>query len=231
MKERWLVGMATLAAILTLSGCGQDWASMSRDLTPRLPERTHTSTPTTQVTPTASVVTRHRNATGDLASGADTHIRNAGDLKLVIDYWTEQNPATWTADAGAAIQLTAHIEGAKDSRRIKVSRFTVRTVEDEPKVLLTDKGAFAVQPPFSYSSAIVTPAMNAKSMSLLLQYDLLVETAEDSGQFFRQTVLDQLKVDNAASLCAGGDSGTQYVRLWPHSHQVDGFFAAVWQRK
>ncbi|MFC4622748.1 RsmB/NOP family class I SAM-dependent RNA methyltransferase [Comamonas nitrativorans] len=43
--------------------------------------------------------------------------------------------------------------------------------------------------------------------------------------------LAQLKVDNAASLCAGGATGTQYVRLWPHTHQVDGFFAAVWQRK
>ncbi|MBV2163506.1 MAG: RsmB/NOP family class I SAM-dependent RNA methyltransferase [Comamonas sp.] len=43
--------------------------------------------------------------------------------------------------------------------------------------------------------------------------------------------LAQLKVENAASLCAGGATGTQYVRLWPHTHQVDGFFAAVWQRK
>lgn len=43
--------------------------------------------------------------------------------------------------------------------------------------------------------------------------------------------LAQLKVDHAASLCAGGSTGTQYVRLWPHTHQVDGFFAAVWQRK
>ena len=42
--------------------------------------------------------------------------------------------------------------------------------------------------------------------------------------------LAQLKVDHAASLCAGGSTGTQYVRLWPHTHQVDGFFAAVWQR-
>lgn len=42
--------------------------------------------------------------------------------------------------------------------------------------------------------------------------------------------LAQLKVDNAASLCAGGSTGTQYVRLWPHTHQVDGFFAAAWQR-
>ncbi len=43
--------------------------------------------------------------------------------------------------------------------------------------------------------------------------------------------LAQLKVENAAGLCAGGATGTQYVRLWPHTHQVDGFFAAVWQRK
>ena len=43
--------------------------------------------------------------------------------------------------------------------------------------------------------------------------------------------LAQLKVEGAASLCAGGETGTQYVRLWPHAHQTDGFFAAVWQRK
>ena len=48
----------------------------------------------------------------------------------------------------------------------------------------------------------------------------------DAGQ-----TLEQLKVEHAASLCAGGESGTRYVRLWPHSHQTDGFFAAVWERK
>ncbi len=40
-----------------------------------------------------------------------------------------------------------------------------------------------------------------------------------------------LKVENAASLCSGGDTGSRYLRLWPHLHQTDGFFAAVWQRK
>ncbi|MFT3812589.1 MAG: RsmB/NOP family class I SAM-dependent RNA methyltransferase [Acidovorax sp.] len=39
-------------------------------------------------------------------------------------------------------------------------------------------------------------------------------------------LLTQLKVDQAASLCSGG-----YLRLWPHLHQTDGFFAAVWQKK
>ena len=44
-------------------------------------------------------------------------------------------------------------------------------------------------------------------------------------------VLGQLKVEQAASLCSGGETGTAYVRMWPHRHQTDGFFAAVWTRK
>jgi 16S rRNA (cytosine967-C5)-methyltransferase len=44
-------------------------------------------------------------------------------------------------------------------------------------------------------------------------------------------VLDALKVPAAESLCAGGESGRRYLRLWPHRHATDGFFAAVWDRK
>ena len=44
-------------------------------------------------------------------------------------------------------------------------------------------------------------------------------------------VLGQLKVEQAASLCSGGETGTAYLRMWPHRHQTDGFFAAVWIRK
>jgi 16S rRNA (cytosine967-C5)-methyltransferase len=43
-------------------------------------------------------------------------------------------------------------------------------------------------------------------------------------------VLGQLKVAGAASLCSGGESGQQYLRLWPHRHGTDGFFAAAWER-
>ena len=35
----------------------------------------------------------------------------------------------------------------------------------------------------------------------------------------------------AASLCSGGETGSAYLRMWPHRHQTDGFFAAVWTRK
>ncbi|NCN96858.1 MAG: SAM-dependent methyltransferase, partial [Rhodoferax sp.] len=43
-------------------------------------------------------------------------------------------------------------------------------------------------------------------------------------------VLAGLKVEHAADLCSGGDNAQRYLRLWPHRHHTDGFFAAVWQR-
>jgi 16S rRNA (cytosine967-C5)-methyltransferase len=44
-------------------------------------------------------------------------------------------------------------------------------------------------------------------------------------------ILTELKVENAPSLCSGGDDGQKFLRLWPHRHATDGFFAAVWQKK
>jgi 16S rRNA (cytosine967-C5)-methyltransferase len=41
--------------------------------------------------------------------------------------------------------------------------------------------------------------------------------------------LDRLKVAGAGALCAG--EGGRFLRLWPHRHATDGFFAAVWQRQ
>lgn len=44
-------------------------------------------------------------------------------------------------------------------------------------------------------------------------------------------VLSGLKVEAADQLCSGGEGAHQYLRLWPHRHATDGFFAAVWQKK
>jgi 16S rRNA (cytosine967-C5)-methyltransferase len=41
-------------------------------------------------------------------------------------------------------------------------------------------------------------------------------------------ILSNLKVDGAAGLCSGGEGGGEYLRLWPHRHRTDGFFAAIW---
>jgi 16S rRNA (cytosine967-C5)-methyltransferase len=42
-------------------------------------------------------------------------------------------------------------------------------------------------------------------------------------------LLEMSQVPHAASLCTG-DQG-QMLRLWPHRHATDGFFAAVWRKK
>lgn len=42
-------------------------------------------------------------------------------------------------------------------------------------------------------------------------------------------VLEQAQVASAGGLCAG--EGGNWLRLWPHRHQTDGFFAAIWQQK
>jgi 16S rRNA (cytosine967-C5)-methyltransferase len=44
-------------------------------------------------------------------------------------------------------------------------------------------------------------------------------------------LLQGLKVEGFEALCAGGADGKRYLRLWPHRHSTDGFFAAVWNRK
>jgi 16S rRNA (cytosine967-C5)-methyltransferase len=44
-------------------------------------------------------------------------------------------------------------------------------------------------------------------------------------------VITNLKIPAADKLCSGGENGLKYLRLWPHLHHTDGFFAAIWQRK
>ncbi len=47
-------------------------------------------------------------------------------------------------------------------------------------------------------------------------------------------LLTQLKIAQtesaAGALCSGGEAGQDYLRLWPHRHLTDGFFAAVWEK-
>ena len=70
---------------------------------------------------------------------------------------------------------------------------------------------------------------------------LLVEENEAVAQAFSDAndafapldaarILTDLKLEAAGALCSGGEHGLRYLRLWPHRHQTDGFFAAVWQR-
>ena len=51
-------------------------------------------------------------------------------------------------------------------------------------------------------------------------------TSLDVGQ-----IMTNLNVVGAQDLCSDGPGGLKYLRLWPHRHATDGFFAAVWRKK
>lgn len=57
----------------------------------------------------------------------------------------------------------------------------------------------------------------------------------DFSPLAAEQILSNLKVQGAASLCSGpgrdGSLDDAYLRLWPHRHATDGFFAAIWQKQ
>jgi len=76
-----------------------------------------------------------------------------------------------------------------------------------------------------YATCSVLPSENeaiAQAFSAVHPDFVPLEVAE---------LLTQLKVEGAAGLCSGPVSGGEYLRLWPHQHGTDGFFAAAWQKK
>lgn len=107
------------------------------------------------------------------------------------------------------------------------------------------QSAHAVQELVVKQTAILESAARLLKPGGRLVYatcSVLPQENEDIAQAFSQThpdfvlqdageILQQLKVEAAPSLCSGGESGSAYLRLWPHRHQTDGFFAAVWTKK
>lgn len=139
---------------------------------------------------------------GDLSGGSVTRKLAAGERTLVIDYWTTADAKRLSAGTPFALQLSAHIEGGKADdgetpNAVKVSRF-LATADDgtSTSTLSDDRGEFVVTPPYSYGTALTvrTGDPAATMVTLSVQFDLLIETAPESGAYFRQTVLDTVRI-------------------------------------
>jgi hypothetical protein len=134
---------------------------------------------------------------GDLGRGSLTRKLAAGERTLVIDYWTDADPATLTAASPTVIKVSAHIENGDAEHAVKVSRFLATF--DDGQALTTmsdDRGEFVLTPPYSYGTALTLRPTNptAQSVTVSVQFDLLIETAPGSGSYFRQTVLDNVRI-------------------------------------
>ena len=121
-------------------------------------------------------------------------------MKLAISYWIDDDPSTWTADRSTIVNLSAHIENGDKEHGVIVSRF-VATMDDGTGVttLNDDKGSFTLTPPYSYSSGLVVKANKAAtSATIILRYDLLIQTAPNAFSYYRQSVLDTLHINFAS---------------------------------
>ena len=203
-------GVVGLGAALTLgallSGCQLPDVGMSPGLTEAAETSeaagtsqaaaTTAAAPTTAAAAVAAPVTPARTA-GDLDTGSVTHTVAAGDRQVVIDWWTDQDATSWTAADAKTVQLSAHLEGGSARQAVQVTRFAATADDGTARTTVTeDRGEFVLTPPFSYSSVLnVAPsAATATELTLYVQFDLLVETATGSGEYFRQTVQDSLEL-------------------------------------
>ena len=198
-------GLAGLGVALTLgvvlTGCELPDVGMSPGLskaaaTSDAPEPAITAAPAAVAPSTPAATTPARTA-GDLDTGSVTHTVAAGDRDVVIDWWTDQVATEWTAADAKTIQLSAHVEGGIAKQEIKVTRFAATADDGTARTSVTeDRGEFVLTPPFTYTSALnVAPsAATATELTVYVQFDLLVETATGSGEYFRQTVQDSIEL-------------------------------------
>lgn len=205
----------SLATVLTVSGCSLPGLPGPTGAPAPVTEQVAAVTPAPVVEPAPAPVPEPtpepepeptpapvpvKVVPNDLADGSTSRSLGAAGNYLLIDYWTTDNTAMWTAASSPIIQLSAKVAGAIDGRTVKITRFNAR-VDALNAVLANDTGDFAIGDPHSYSSAVVVPGnAGADSTRIVFTFDLLTETAPFTGVFTRQTVMDSLTIGYAAQV-------------------------------
>jgi hypothetical protein len=189
------VGLTAAVLCGGLTGCSSlsELTSSSKPLvsTSKAPAATPSATPT-GTAPAAEVAAR---TSGPLDTGTVTHRLKQGNFSVQLTYWTSDNAKLYTAETVKTINVAAHIEDADSTHRVAISTFQV--IQDDGTnraVAATDKGKFDVTPPYPYNTVVTLPAATAgaKTLTLTVRLDLLVETAPKSNSYYRSTALDTL---------------------------------------
>lgn len=183
-----LVGIA-VAATLLLTGCSfpDAFNFTSDDFKDRVGIDTNTESEPTlldpQETEKKSTKVKDTRKKSDLETGSTTHKISVGGMQVVIDYWMDVEAKKWDGRS-ELVHMTMHVERPDADTGIKITRFKVWTTKGD--LMLEDIGEFMVQPPFSYATSVETPYSESGRIDMKVQVDLLVETEEDSGEFFRR---------------------------------------------
>lgn len=194
-----------LLSITALSACQLPDVSMSPSLAESSPTATRTSSPASSSAPAEEAVQAVApetpevavRASGELDVGSTTHVLAAGERQLVVDWWTDEQAAAWTASGTKTLQLSARLEGGDPAEDllVLVTRFTAVLDDGTARTQVEeDSGEFVIQAPYTYGTVLTLPpsAEGVTGLTVAVQFDLLIETEPDSQRYFRQTVLDSL---------------------------------------
>ena len=154
--------------------------------------RSQTSSPSPVVSAPPPVVDR-----GDLVFGSSSRRLPIGNRAVTVDYWVERDPATLSAASPTVLKFAARIADTDTIHAVKVSRFLATADDGHVTTTLSeDRGEFVLTPPFSYGTALTIRPMDPSVgiVTVAVQMELLVETAPGSGAYFRQTVVDSIRV-------------------------------------
>jgi hypothetical protein len=189
---------AALLSTVALAGCGNlSDLSMSPKVLAKKPSPSASPSSTPSLVAATPRPTPVPVPTGALATGSATHKVQAGARSVVLDYWSSLPATKWTVTSDPVLQLAAHVEGGGDKNEVKITHFGATYNDGRTTVQVgSDDGEFIFTPPFSYTTALPLPrpASGTRSATVLIQLNLLVETAPNSHEYFRNTVLDRVRL-------------------------------------
>ena len=196
-KSAIRIGAMVLAASATIgiSGCSE---------APFLAgQETATSTPTPSVTAPAPVEV----ITNDLATGSTIRELEAGNIALSVTYYSTLSMDKWVAGAAKPVSfsMTASLNSDR-GEKVYLSRVSLTPTVTGPDGALPAPAAlvdsatvtpgYYLKDPYSYSQTFVVPAVdaNATSVTLSLNYELLLQTTKTSKTYSKQSASDTLTI-------------------------------------
>ena len=158
-------------------------------------------------TPAPTVTTPPPPVPNDLSGGATQRDLTAGAVSMAVDYWSTLAMELWTASAlkPLSVSMTATVEPA-DGQKVYVQRASMiavpATASGDLAPLPAQEDAARVSPgylmlsPYSYSQTFQVGAVpeEATHLTLLLSYDILVQSTPTSDEYAKHTVTDTVTV-------------------------------------
>ncbi len=194
VRPRRPLALLVVSALLLVAGCG----------TPPWLEAGGTGTPTAaDPSPVRSTAAPARN---DLAKGSLKRTLTAGGVRLTATYFSTLDMSAWTPAASKPLTLSVVGRFADGSKQnIHLSRLSMTTDVTGPDgplpgpAPMVDESAapgYLIKAPTSYGQVFTLPALDpaARSVTLLLTYELLVQTAPKSADYAKQAASDTVVI-------------------------------------